>query len=122
MSPSVRNIFAWILQALLAAVFIMSGFKKLSDLPATIGMFGSLGLPGWMAYVIGGGELLGGIGLLVPRTVRPAAMGLIIIMLGAVVMHLTKIPGGIGKGVPAIVLMLLLVLVLLLRRRTPLAL
>ncbi|MBH8567587.1 DoxX family protein [Microvirga sp. STS02] len=118
MSPSVRNVIAWILQALLAAMFIFSGGHKLMDLPGTMKMFEGLGLPGWFAGLIGGAEVLGGIGLLVPRTVRPAAMGLIIIMLGAVYMHATKIPGGLAKGVPAIVALVLLVVVLMLRSRT----
>ncbi|WP_046243429.1 DoxX family protein [Hymenobacter terrenus] len=121
MSPSVRNIIAWILQALLAAAFIMSGFNKLSHGPDTAKMFGSMGLPGWFAYFIGGAELLGGIGLLIPRTVRPAALGLIIIMIGAAVLHATKIPGGIAKGVPALVLLALLAVVLVLRRPTRVA-
>lgn len=116
MSPSARNIIAWILQILLAIVFIKYGFSKLSDLPGTMKMFGSLGLPGWMAYLIGGAELLGGIGLLLPQTVRPAAIGLILVMLGALVMHATKIPGGIGGGAFAGALLLGLVIVLLLRR------
>jgi uncharacterized membrane protein YphA (DoxX/SURF4 family) len=118
MSPSVRNIIAWILQVLLAVAFIMSGFKKLSDLDNTVKMFGSMGLPGWFAAFIGGAELLGGVGLLIPRTVRPAALGLIIIMIGAVVMHATKIPGGIANGVPAIVMLALLAVILVLRRPT----
>ncbi|MBJ6108059.1 DoxX family protein [Hymenobacter sp. BT523] len=117
MSPSVRNVIAWILQALLAAMFIYGGFSKLMQLDATMKMFGSLGLPGWFGGFIGVAELLGGIGLLVPRTVRPAALGLIVIMLGAVFMHATKIPGGLAKGVPAIVALVLLVVVLVLRSR-----
>lgn len=118
MSPSVRNIIAWILQALLAAMFIFSGGHKLMDLAGTTKMFEGMGMPGWFAALIGGAELLGGIGLLIPRTVRPAAMGLIIIMIGAVFMHATKIPGGLAKGMPAIVCLLLLVVVLVLRSRT----
>ncbi|GAB3857498.1 hypothetical protein GCM10028822_31270 [Hymenobacter terrigena] len=118
MSPSVRNIIAWILQALLAAMFIFSGAHKLLDLPGTMKMFEGLGMPGWFAGLIGGAEVLGGIGLLVPRTVRLAAMGLIIIMIGAVFMHATKIPGGLAKGVPAIVLLVLLAVVLMLRSST----
>ena len=116
MSSSVRNIIAWILQVLLALAFIKSGFDKLSHGPETAKMFGSLGLPEWFAYFIGGAELLGGIGLLIPRTVRPAALGLILVMIGAVIMHATKIPGGLVKGVPAIVLLVLLAVVLVLRR------
>jgi putative oxidoreductase len=118
MSSSVRNVIAWILQVLLAALFIYSGGHKLMDLAGTTKMFESMGMPGWFAALVGGAELLGGIGLLVPRTVRPAAIGLIVVMLGAVFMHATKIPGGLAKGVPAIVSLLLLVVVLVLRSRT----
>lgn len=116
MSPSTRNIVAWVLQGLLGLAFIASGIKKFTDLPGTIGMFSNLGLPGIVAYLVAGGEVLGGIGLLVPRFTRVAAMGLLLIMLGAVVMHATKIPGGIANGVPAIVLLLLLAVVLWLRQ------
>ena len=76
------------------------------------------GLPGFLAYVVAGAEVLGGIGLLIPRFVRPAALGLMIIMIGAVVMHATKIPGGLGGGVPAIVLLVLLAVVFWLRKPT----
>ena len=118
MSPSVRNIIAWILQGLLAAMFIFSGDYKLMDLAGTCKMFEGMGMPGWLGSFIGAAEVLGGIGLLVPRTVRPAAMSLLIIMIGAVFMHASKIPGGLAKGVPAIVSLLLLAVVLVLRRRT----
>ncbi|GAC1587829.1 MAG: hypothetical protein NVS3B25_04050 [Hymenobacter sp.] len=117
MSPSVRNIIAWILQGLLAALYIFSGGHKLLDLAGTTAMFEGLGLPGWFAALIGGAELLGGIGLLLPRTVRPAALGLIVIMIGALFMHATKIPGGLAKGVPAMLALALLVVVLVLRSR-----
>ncbi|MBF9141158.1 DoxX family protein [Hymenobacter properus] len=117
MSPSVRNIIAWILQALLAAMFINAGVHKLIDLDGTAKNFEGMGLPGVLATVVGVAELLGGIGLLVPRTVRLAALGLIIIMIGAVFMHATKIPGGIAKGIPALVALVLLVVVYLLRSR-----
>ena len=122
MTASTRNIIACILQGLLAFAFTASGVNKFLHLPATVGMFGSLGLPAWFTYLVAGGEVLGGLGLLALRFVRPAAMALIIIMLGAVFMHATKIPGGLlpadGKpnGLPALVLLTLLVVVLLLRR------
>lgn len=117
---TIRNIIAWILAILLAVVFIKSGFDKLSDLDKTTGMFGSMGLPGWMAALVGGAELLGGIGLLWPRTTRLAALGLIGIMIGAIVMHVTKIPGGIGGGTFAIGLLVGLVVLYFLRRPDPL--
>lgn len=116
MRTSARNIIAWILQVLLALVFIKSGFDKLNQGHETVNMFVGLGLPAWFAYFIGGAELLGGIGLLIPRTVRPAALGLILIMVGALAMHATKIPGGLANGTPAILMLVLLAVVLLLRR------
>ena len=119
MSASTRNIIAWILQGLLALAFVASGIKKFTDLPGTVGMFSGLGLPGVLAYVVAGAEVLGGIGLLIPRFVRLAAMGLIIIMVGALIMHATKIPGGLANGVPALVLLVLLLVVLWLRRPAP---
>ena len=41
-----------------------------------------------------------------------------IIVLGAVFMHATKIPGGRAKDVPAIAALLLLIVLLVLRSRT----
>jgi putative oxidoreductase len=122
MSASTRNTIAWILQALLAFAFTSSGITKFLKLDETMHNFGSMGFPGWFAYLIAGAEVLGGIGLLVLRTVRPAALGLILIMLGAVYMHATKIPGGLlPNGAPALVLLVLLVVLLRLRRTAPLA-
>ena len=121
MPANVRNIIAWILQIILGLLFIKSGFDKLSALDKTTQMFGGMGLPGWFAAFIGGAELLGGTGLLIPRTVRLAALGLITIMVGAIVMHATRIPGGIRGGIPAIMILVGLIIVYLLRRNTPAA-
>ena len=117
MSTSARNIIAWILQVFLALVFIKSGFDKFNQGYETVTMFVSMDLPGWFAYLIGGAELLGGIGLLMPRMVRPAALGLINIIVGALVMHAIKIPGGLANGIPAIMMLLLLSVLLLLPRQ-----
>lgn len=120
MSASTRNIIAWILQVLLGLAFIASGGRKFMDLTGTVGMFGQLGLPTFFAYLVAGGEVLGGIGLLLPRFVRPAALGLIIIMIGAAFMHATRIPGGLlPNGIPALGLLLGLIVILLLRRPAP---
>ena len=116
MSPSVRSIIAWILQVILAIIFIKAGFDKLRNLDGTLKMSGGLGLPAVLGAVVSAAELLGGIGLLVPRTVRPAAIGLIIIMIGALVMHATKIPSGIAGGAFAGAVLLGLIVVALLRR------
>jgi putative oxidoreductase len=115
-----RNIISWVLQVLIGLAFIFSGGNKFLHLTDTVSMFSKMGLPAAITYLVAGGEVLGGIGLLVPRLVRPAAIGLIVIMIGAAYMHATKIPGGLlPKGLPALGLLLGLVLILLLRRSLP---
>jgi putative oxidoreductase len=115
-----RNVISWILQVLIGLAFILSGGYKFLHLADTVGMFSKLGLPVAVTYLVAGGEVLGGIGLLVPRFVRPAAAGLIIIMIGAAFMHATRIPGGLlPKGLAALGLLLGLVIILLLRRPAP---
>jgi uncharacterized membrane protein YphA (DoxX/SURF4 family) len=115
-----RNIISWVLQVLIGLAMIFSGANKFLHLTDTVAMFDKLGLPAAITYLVAGGEVLGGIGLLIPRFVRPAALGLIIIMIGAAFMHATKIPGGLlPNGLPALGLLLGLVIILLLRRPTP---
>ena len=116
MSPSTRNIIAWVLQVLLGLAFIASGGNKFLTLNGTLTMFDQLGLPAVMTYLVAGGELLLGIGLLIPRFVRFATPGLMVIMIGAVFMHITKIPGGLGGGIPALSLLILLGVLLWLRQ------
>jgi putative oxidoreductase len=115
-----RIIISWVLQVLVGLAMIFSGANKFLHLSDTVAMFGKMGLPAAVTYLVAGGEVLGGIGLLIPRFVRPAALGLIIIMIGAVFMHATKIPGGLlPNGFPALGLLVGLVIILLLRRPTP---
>jgi putative oxidoreductase len=112
-----RNIISWVLQVLIGLAFIFSGANKFLHLADTVGMFSKLGLPAALTYLVAGGEVLGGIGLLLPRFVRPAAAGLIIIMIGAAFMHATRIPGGlVPNGFPALGLLLGLIIILVLRR------
>jgi len=115
-----RNTISWILQVLIGLAFILSGGNKFLHLADTVDTFSKFGLPTAVAYLVAGSEVLGGIGLLVPRFVRPAAAGLIIIMIGAAFMHATRIPGGLlPKGLPALGLLLGLIIILLLRRPAP---
>lgn len=117
MSASTRNIIAWILQGLAALAFIGSGANKFIHLADTVKGFAGMGFPSWFPYLIAGAEVLGGIGLLVPRFTRLAAVCLMPIMLGAAYVHATKIPGGLlPNGLPSLVLLLFLVLIVLLRR------
>ena len=82
------NVALWIVQGLLAALFVFSGGMKLV-LPIEK-MTDPVALPGLFLRFIGVCELLGGIGLILPSLlrIRPgltplAAGGLVIIMTGA---------------------------------------
>ena len=117
MSFPVRAVLTWLLRVLLAVAFVVAGGFKFGQQPEVVSAFGSTGLPGWFFYVIAGAEVLGGLALLVPRLMRPAAWGLLLIMLGAVFMHATRIPGGRAGGRPSLILLGLLGMLLALPRR-----
>jgi len=92
------NIFLWVLQILFGLYFIFIGFMHFSPPP---------GLPPMMAwmyeltpalhYFSGASEILGGLGLILPgifktrtQLVPLAASGLAVVMLGAVVYHISR--------------------------------
>ena len=88
------NIALWIIQALLAAVFLFAGGVKLimpiEEMTKQMPM-----MPGWFLRFIAICEVLGAIGLVLPGLlrIRPgltplAAAGLVIIMIGATVVTL----------------------------------
>ena len=86
------NIALWIVQALLAALFLFAGGMKLVMPIEEMLKQMPLPLPGWFLRFTAVVELLGAIGLILPRLlrIRPgltslAAAGLVIVMIGAVV-------------------------------------
>jgi uncharacterized membrane protein YphA (DoxX/SURF4 family) len=85
------NIALWIVQVLLAALFVFSGVMKFV-MPVEEMTKQMPSMPGWFLHFIGLAELLGGLGLVLPGLVRVAthltplaAAGLVVIMLGATV-------------------------------------
>ena len=89
------NIALWIIQVLLAALFIFAGGTKLIMPIEEMTKQMPIPLPGWFLRFIGVAELLGGIGLVLPWLTRiqpkltpVAAAGLVIIMIGATVLTL----------------------------------
>src|SRR5205807_898045 len=69
---------------LLAALFVFSGVAKLIGVQAVVEGFNHLGFPSWFRFLIGAIEVIGGVGLLIPRYAAEAASFLIMIMLGAI--------------------------------------
>jgi uncharacterized membrane protein YphA (DoxX/SURF4 family) len=86
------NVALWIVQALLALLFLFAGCLKLVMPVEEMLKQMPLPLPGWFIVFIGVVEVLGGIGVILPWLLRIkpgltplAAAGLVIVMLGAVV-------------------------------------
>ena len=87
---STTNVALWIVQGLLAALFLFAGGAKLV-LPLDQ-MAWPVALPGWFLRFLGVAEVLGALGLVLPGLLRIrsgltslAAAGLVIIMIGATV-------------------------------------
>jgi hypothetical protein len=98
-----KNVTLWMIQGLLAALFLFAGGMKLV-LPIEA-MAGPVALPGLLLRFIGVAEVLGAVGLILPGLLRShaeltpvAAAGLVIIMVGATVITATS-----GTIAPAVV-------------------
>lgn len=108
------NTALWIVQGLLALLFLFAGGTKLV-LPIEE-MTKELALPGMFLRFIGVAEVLGGLGLILPGLtgIRPqltplAAAGLVIIMIGATAISFAT--GGVATALFPLVVGLLLAFV-----------
>ena len=108
------NVLLWILQVLLAALFLFAGVMKLIMSPEQ--MAGPVALPVGFLRFIGVCEVLGALGLVLPWLLRIkpgltplAAAGLVIIMIGATVIGIMG--GMVGVALVNVVLALLLVFI-----------
>lgn len=101
----------WILQVLLALLFLFAGGTKLvipPDVLASMGSPNQIQLPGLFVRFIGVAEVLGALGLILPGLLRIkpwltplAAAGLVVIMIGATA--LTVAADGVAAGVVPLV-------------------
>ena len=110
------NVALWIVQVLVAAAFIVSGWGKISfpysQLTAQIPWGSAVSEP--MFRFIGVSEVLGGLGVILPAATRIkpwltplAAAGLVLIMVLAMIFHIVRgefylLPWNIGFGAPAL--------------------
>src|SRR2546426_4207497 len=104
------NYALWIVQVLLALLFLVAGGMKLV-LPLDK-LTGPIALPGLFIRFIGVAEVLGALGLILPSLLRIspgltplAALGLVLIMIGAVAVTLAG--GMIGAALLSLVVGLL---------------
>lgn len=99
------HIALWVLQILLAATYLFSASGKLSADPMQLAGFELMGLGAAGMYFVGTAEVLGAIGLLIPRLAGPAALALVALMVGAVTLTAVFV-GGALTAIPATVLVL----------------
>lgn len=85
-----RQTAIWTVAILMGVFFVLVGLSKLAGPSATQWALrlSRWGYPSASRYVIGGIEILAGLGLLVPFVRRFAAAALIVVMAGALVTHL----------------------------------
>jgi uncharacterized membrane protein len=95
------NVTLWVIQVLLALLFLFSGCMKFI-LPIEV-MTKQVALPGAFIHFIGVAEVLGAIGLILPGVLRIrtaltplAASGLTVIVIGATVLMFEN--GGVAKA------------------------
>jgi len=101
------NVVLWVVQAVLAAMFVLSGLSKLVQQKETLADKYE-----WMrdfsaptVRVIGALEVLGGIGLVVPVLAPLAATGLAVLMALAAALHVRRREAR-GVAVTAVLLVL----------------
>jgi len=103
--PKGRLITLWILSGLVALAFLGAGGAKLVG--GMVEEFDKVGLGQWFRYFMyftGVLEVTAGIGLLIPRYAFHAAVLLAIVMVGAIIAHLTVLGGSPAAAVVLFVL------------------
>jgi putative oxidoreductase len=106
-------ISAWVLQIALAVAIAPGGMLKLIGNPAMVDLFDDIGAGQWLRFCVGACEIAGGVGLLIPRLRALAALGLLLLLVGASVVNLVVID---ESPVLSTVLAAVALAILLLRR------
>ena len=108
------NVLLWLLQALLALVFLAHGLMLLMPPPEVAAQMNEM-LPRWFTLFLGVAEVAAGIGLVVPGVTRikpglvpAAALGIIIVMVGATILHVMRNEMS-SAGITAVLLVMAIV-------------
>ena len=114
-----RSAAVWAGAIILAVTFVAVGLSKFGGASAMrwSERFRQWGYPANSAYVVGGLEILGGLGVLIPRWRRAASLTLGVLMTGALCTHFVR--GEFPRIIPPLVLGGVLFLMYWSDRRTP---
>lgn len=112
-SGGAGTILARVLSVVLTLAFLAAAGAKLAGVPMMVANFDKIGLGQWFRYVTAILEIVGAVALWIPRARFQGAVLLAIIMIGAVVAHVTALG---TNPTPPIVLFLIAATVAWLRR------
>jgi len=100
----IRLVAIWTLTVIVGLFFVLAGFSKLAGAAGNdwAVRLSHWGYPAGSRYVIGGIEILAGLGLLVPPLKRFAAVWLMAVMAGALLTHLRH--GELIRVLPPLIL------------------
>lgn len=96
----------WSLSIVLAAVYLIAGISMLAGMPMWVDRFHAWGYSDMFRVLVALGQIAGAVVILIPRIASIGAVGLGLIMLGAIFTHLFL-------GSPAVALLPLVLLMLL---------
>jgi putative oxidoreductase len=92
-------------KGLIALVLLGAGGAKLAGIPELHQSFHLLGLPEWFGYFIGACEIAGAVGMFITPLSALAALGIAMIMGGAIYFHILHTP--LTEGIPALIVLAL---------------
>ncbi|MGB1000141.1 MAG: DoxX family protein [Flavobacteriales bacterium] len=92
-----------ILKYILTIAFTLAGGAKVFRAKPMVEQFKEFGLPSFAVSLVGALEVLGAIGLWFPRFTGFMAIGLLLLMIGAIINHL-KAKHPFKKNIPAMLL------------------
>ena len=91
--PKTRSVALWIFRILVGLVFTAAAAAKLSGAPMMVQEFNVIGLGQWFRYFTAAVEITSVVLLLIPRTSRIGAVGLVGVCAGALVTQLMILHG-----------------------------
>jgi putative oxidoreductase len=94
----------WVAMGIVSLIMVVGGAAKLTGQPMATESFVTLGLPAVFGTFIGVCEVAGGIGIWFRKTSKLAAIGVALIMLGAIYYHVAHTP--LVEGVAALVVLI----------------
>lgn len=100
----------WAAMAIVTLVMLMGGAMKLTGNPMATASFSVLGLPAIFGTFIGACEIAGGLGIWFRKTSMLAAMGISLIMIGAIYYHIMHTP--LTEAIAAFVVLLCCILII----------